>query len=1039
MLEILCDLILSTGTKATHKPLLGQLKLLPSHYITFINTYISTRYTEFLSVDNNNTKNSIDVTSSLESLLFFSEFRSCTTPCFTPLLSYVVDLLEESVDRALHAVGECGAVGWQSIQAVNERVCVVYAMLRDCSTSTAGMITNKNSTITSCTEKVDRDTIEVNDNNDDDGTTTSITAHEEVVLEEKEESEEQLAAVVCRASDCLFLVMKQGTLPKECMASSAVALCTAFTLPSVECSAIAADLVAGLLTDSSIFSPSPESPPPQGWVGSYLATTKKSSLQAELQKLGPISALCLLRGFLQSTSTADLVGAVFLPPATTSPATATAASPWNFLTDGVVCTLCNAMDSSVAIKFKSTALQTLLICVDHLIAQWKPQANNGTRSGDKKNKKEKKRKKDKTVGSDEVVSLSVDSSSGVPFSNNNKVLLTASQQQLMLRVLWQSWDDTQVNAWRVAYQQFGQLITLVGLQDSAGIITKKQQSSINNNKGDFFVSVAKDLLALGPEQKRRYSPLAALVPHLGAGKLLSLHPNLVAEVLEAIAYNAALASPATLMLSVLWSKLHEETFIDSASDVAAAGTNDGANEKLWQGYWVPQVTEALCSTDEAARKAACDYAVPAVAAIDSKALEILFCEVAVTATSDTLPAAMVGLLSVGRKLNLLQDLHAFCASATANTSAAGTAAAPSVAVDLSALLHQAVTHSSDALRSAALQLVCVHPRTTALPTAEELELVQEALNMDLHTTSSSIRQNMIPPLGRLLARIRIASAAILGRPKDFSVESVEEVRRCEAWLQRFSAGVVANAYPRAQYARKYIAVDILCMLLEVYGDLLPLPTTSTHNIASEEGGDQLRKPAARSKSSFRRKGPLAALRKGDGAAGAGLKSDLFQPFSEDFYQPAIVNMLLGCVIDSWDKVRESAAEALLLLPAPLPGLDTPKQVQALLKWGLRLSSSPKLKNADAGARILLLVFQHFVVGAQGWRVGVHPAVVYQSKATHSGAGSNAILDFLATMVGLISSRIDAGEADLTAASKESLAHGPLLALRYVGKFYFQCF
>ena len=346
------------------------------------------------------------------------------------------------------------------------------------------------------------------------------------------------------------------------------------------------------------------------------------------------------------------------------------------------------------------------------------------------------------------------------------------------------------------------------------------------------------------------------------------------------------------------------------------------------------------------------------------------------------------------------------------------------------MLHQAVSHHSDALRAAAFQLVCIHPRTTALPTAEELELVQEALNMDMHTTSSFTRQNIVPPLGRLLARIRIASAAIVSRPKDFPADSIQEVRRCEAWLQRFSAGVVANAYPRAQYARKYMAVDILSMLLEVYGDLLPLPKCINSTSIAEEGETQQEESFERlPKSSVRRKGPLAALRKGDGGAGSNLTRDLFQPFSEDFYQPSLVNMLLGCIVDSWDKVREAAAGALLLLPAPLPGVNTQKEVYTLLQWGLQLLSSPKLKDADAGARILLLVFQHFVVGTQGWRVGVNPAVVYKSLATHSGARHAAVMDFLATLVGLISSRVDAGEADLTAASRESLAHGPLLALR----------
>jgi hypothetical protein len=1000
MLELLCDLILSPGTKVVHKPLLGQLKLLLPLYLDLINTYISTRYSQFISLDaidkktaesadkmciEDGSKNSVDVICSLESLLLFPEFRPCTTPCFAPLLSYVVDLLEESVARALHAVGDCGAVGGHTIQTVGERVCVILAMLRDCRTN---IISSTTSTINESTFLENKEDLVV----EEEGI---------VLLEAKEEEEESdneqlpVAVAVCRAADCLFQIMQQGALPKECMASAAIALCTAFKLPKVESGVVAADIAAGLLMGSGKNS-SNFSPAPSGWVDEYLVKNKNSSIRTELQKLKPLPALCMLRGYLQSTPTADLVAAVF------SSKSEHVEEKQNFLTDGVVCTLCTAIDASVDPKFQRIALKTLLVCVEHLIEQWKDQSSGGSSGGaygggGDGGKKNKKSKKNQGATISESTELSTNTSSNV--SPSPKVLLTSSQQQLLLRVLWQSWDDT--TGWREAYEQFGQLLTLVGLQEKSE--GEKQDS--------FYVSVAKDLLALGPEQKRRYSPLAALVPHVGAVHLIRLHPNLVEEIIAAMAYNAALTSPASLMLTVLWSKLWEETS-SGDEDIAAA-------KEAWQQHWVLQITEALCSTDEATRKVAIAYALPAVAEIEPKALEILFCEVAVKATDDVVASAVVGLLSAGRKLNLIQNLHSFCASA-ASTTTTGAAAAAAQRIDISALLHLAVTHQSDALRSSALQLVCIHPRTTELPTAEELELVQEALNMDMHTTSSYTRQNTIPPLGRLLARIRIASAAILSHPKDFPAGCVEEVKRCELWLQRFSAGLVANCYPRAQYARKYMAVDILCMLLEVYGDLLPIPKEQ--------------KPFARSKSAFRRKGPLAALRKGDGAAGASLTSDLFQPFSEDFYQPSIVNMLLGCVIDSWDKVRESAAEALLLLPAPLPGLDTPKQVQNLLQWGLRLLSNPKLKSADAGARILLLVFQHFVVGSQGWRIGAHPAVVYQSLATHSGAGHNAVLDFLATMVSLISSRVDAGEADLTAASRESLAHGPLLALRYILPF-----
>ncbi len=59
-------------------------------------------------------------------------------------------------------------------------------------------------------------------------------------------------------------------------------------------------------------------------------------------------------------------------------------------------------------------------------------------------------------------------------------------------------------------------------------------------------------------------------------------------------------------------------------------------------------------------------------------------------------------------------------------------------------------------------------------------------------------------------------------------------------------------------------------------------------------------------------------------------------------------VLLGSVVDSWDKLRETATEALMALPAPLPGLEAPAQVAKLLRWARTLVSSPRVRESDAG-------------------------------------------------------------------------------------------
>lgn len=67
----------------------------------------------------------------------------------------------------------------------------------------------------------------------------------------------------------------------------------------------------------------------------------------------------------------------------------------------------------------------------------------------------------------------------------------------------------------------------------------------------------------------------------------------------------------------------------------------------------------------------------------------------------------------------------------------------------------------------------------------------------------------------------------------------------------------------------------------------------------------------------------------------------------------MLQVLLGSVVDSWDRLRETASEVLMALPAPLPGLETPEQVAALLQWARKLVSSPRVRESDAGAPLPL--------------------------------------------------------------------------------------
>jgi hypothetical protein len=64
---------------------------------------------------------------------------------------------------------------------------------------------------------------------------------------------------------------------------------------------------------------------------------------------------------------------------------------------------------------------------------------------------------------------------------------------------------------------------------------------------DFYVAASVRLLALPPGRKGRYAPLAALLPSLGARRLLALRPGAFAEALTALQDDGVASSVAAFI------------------------------------------------------------------------------------------------------------------------------------------------------------------------------------------------------------------------------------------------------------------------------------------------------------------------------------------------------------------------------------------------------------------------------------------------------------------------------------------------------------
>lgn len=76
----------------------------------------------------------------------------------------------------------------------------------------------------------------------------------------------------------------------------------------------------------------------------------------------------------------------------------------------------------------------------------------------------------------------------------------------------------------------------------------------------------------------------------------------------------------------------------------------------------------------------------------------------------------------------------------------------------------------------------------------------------------------------------------------------------------------------------------------------------------------------------------------------------FQPFSNGILTYGFVEQLLCAMVNSWDRIRDAAAQCLLLLPSPLPGLTQPQHLLPLLQWVQLLLRNARRQESDAGAR-----------------------------------------------------------------------------------------
>lgn len=259
---------------------------------------------------------------------------------------------------------------------------------------------------------------------------------------------------------------------------------------------------------------------------------------------------------------------------------------------------------------------------------------------------------------------------------------------------------------------------------------------------------------------------------------------------------------------------------------AAPQRDGGQNAGGWRAPWLPQLAAALGGGSESHRDHLASHLLPALLALDPPALGLLLGQLLPHRGGGGGEGAAAGSLAVlkaARKQQLLTDLDALpqaglgAAAVRAALLAAvrssseglrcggGGPGEPVGSLDACAVpllrldwpLHATLSIPCSCPsyhRADALTMVCAHPKTSAMPTAVELEVMAEAVSLTLRCSSSSLKHKTLAPLGRMMLRMRSAVAAALHRRARPPAVVAAVAAQC-AWLHWFGRTLLASLYP----------------------------------------------------------------------------------------------------------------------------------------------------------------------------------------------------------------------------------------------------
>lgn len=862
-------------------------------------------------------------------------------------------------------------------------------------------------------------------------------------------------AVYGRVVRTLIDVLQTSALSRDCVVAAGVGLCAAASFKNSQeevvlllAKSVFADSAAQSLALLSIADGVSEGPNNFGMLDAAIREQCQSSLSAEVSRFSEFGKLCVLRGLLTALPRAALNIPLLIRGNNSSAGSSTGneggstAEPawklWTILYDGILPALCKLSEGSVDSHFKFHTVTALQMCLQQIRAS--------------------------VTGKLTLEALQRLAEA----ANIHKVLISGYEPlpstmiSQILQIVWNNWEDPLTQTVKQVQAIFDLLV------DVQFVFAQQRENDDNGNvevsNGEFVKQIASNLLAEGRYRKGKYVPLASLAVRIGAEKMLSMNPNLLFDTFHAQSDDDVCCSASSFLKTFL-----ERLKADCWSSFGGVMEGDVAFRRLW----IPPLLTVLLSGNSRLRTNLNTYALPVAMRIDPDSVVSILAFILDGANkwgerssvnweylkgAPGLPshltmhqrvAALISVLKVARSLVLINgdiEQEFSTASSVPRVSNGDPTSSLSevvvvriqnevVQVPLS-WLEQALTHLDDSLRVDAAELICLNPKTASMPSSLELKMLKLSIPLNMRCSSTSFRMRWTSLLKKFFSRVRTAAwrqhrlenepqpvkvsssaisygdekkkkrVAAAEKQKKGSIklnehEDDEQVSRdgvsiaeMQEFMQLLSQYLLSSLYPSAPYERKNMATELLNAIIEVWS-LSPETKPMESNSLVAEG---------------------------------------FSPYQAGLLSAEATLVVVGAIVDSWDKLRESAFRILVRYPTPLPGLESTTSIEHILHWAKGLVGSPRVRESDAGALVLRLIFRKYVLEL-GWTVNVHTVTTSTDIDKECGGiGPDrigvAIAEYVESLNDWLEWGIDEGDKDLVKACSHSFVHGVLLTLRY---------